>query len=763
MKFKHKITNILLISALLLSSLTLNISQLMSADNSEVSALSLGHDKKYTVASVNKSDGSFSTVNTYTDYAQAKKRMNELNTADKPHVVTTQVTHARSGSNYTKIVAQPEGGFAQSYPYRKGSVSTMDGQTTLKIYSNKDLTAEVGYVPGHYQMYVHDVIPHKNSFVADVTISGIRGYVDINKIDLIPKSHYGDINGNGAIPIGIGGYEDYYSNAESPYVMPKMRPEYYQVKKNGSYNEISFKQYRTFPGMSDANPTFGIAADWMPVGNYYSNDDIHYFKDFSRKNPVLDGSTQGEFYAYFQWLPVNSTTLHTGDTLRNYLSSMNKTNAVYYNESQAFISNGNKYGMNGLLIFAQANLESAYGTSGYAVKRNNIFGWGAVDSNPDNAHYFPTLSDSIEMHMNKNLAEYMIPSHWKHFGYSFGNMSSGVSYKYASDPLYGMKIASIAYSIDKANGFKDYNNYQFSKLREDTTTNFTTTDGGAKAYTSKKNVNQLVSNLGTSGSSIKTNRTVSNKSNSSIDLTKDFVYFSNSGVKNIKNSGPKANALPSSLVYVQDTKKEYTFKSAQSLRTEWNETSTALTTIPANTKLQGYETNNGYVYFIYNSYKGYVKLSNLNQGNEVVRPSKSGTYNVVDYSNLNLRSEPNTSSKILLTIPKNTKLEITDIGNDLWGKTTYNGKTGYVSFDFLKYAGESPSEPSKPTHKRGDVNGDGRISVADVAMINSHIFNIKKLEGEYLKRADVNGDGRVSVADVALINSHIFKIKELVD
>ena len=54
----------------------------------------------------------------------------------------------------------------------------------------------------------------------------------------------------------------------------------------------------------------------------------------------------------------------------------------------------------------------------------------------------------------------------------------------------------------------------------------------------------------------------------------------------------------------------------------------------------------------------------------------------VGKSVLNLRSDKTTKSKILKTIPNNTELIITNI-EDGWGYTTYSGKTGWVSMEYV--------------------------------------------------------------------------------
>lgn len=54
---------------------------------------------------------------------------------------------------------------------------------------------------------------------------------------------------------------------------------------------------------------------------------------------------------------------------------------------------GAEYGIPWEAVVAQGIIESASGTSRFARERNNFFGIGAVDSNPDNAHSFSSATD----------------------------------------------------------------------------------------------------------------------------------------------------------------------------------------------------------------------------------------------------------------------------------------------------------------------------------------------------------------------------------
>ena len=72
-----------------------------------------------------------------------------------------------------------------------------------------------------------------------------------------------------------------------------------------------------------------------------------------------------------------------------------------YGLGKALVQAENDYQVNGLYLLGLACLESAYGSSGYAIKRNNLVGWNAIDSNPDNATYFESQADCILFPLSK--------------------------------------------------------------------------------------------------------------------------------------------------------------------------------------------------------------------------------------------------------------------------------------------------------------------------------------------------------------------------
>lgn len=68
---------------------------------------------------------------------------------------------------------------------------------------------------------------------------------------------------------------------------------------------------------------------------------------------------------------------------------------------------------------------------------------------------------------------------------------------------------------------------------------------------------------------------------------------------------------------------------------------------------------------------------------------------------------------------------------------------------------------STTTIKKGDVNGDNKISIGDLANVRLHLLKTKILAGNNLKAADVNGDGNVSIGDLASIRLHLLGVKTI--
>lgn len=61
----------------------------------------------------------------------------------------------------------------------------------------------------------------------------------------------------------------------------------------------------------------------------------------------------------------------------------------------------------------------------------------------------------------------------------------------------------------------------------------------------------------------------------------------------------------------------------------------------------------------------------------------------------------------------------------------------------------------------GDINGDGKISVVDLVMMQKHILGTSGLSGAYFQAADISRDGSVTVKDLVLLQKHILNVTQI--
>jgi len=403
-------------------------------------------------------DGSFSKVSCHNSYTDAKEKMKE----NENYVVR----HKASWSP-TKIIAM-NSGLVYSYPQRSGD-ETMNLYPSVP-FSDASYNSYIG-LKGIEMTYI-DTYSLNDSLNGmgrvQIVCNGFKGYCDLEYVDLVPTKYI-----EKQIPIYLGGNDKTNGNQQPYKVVCKQN--YYCLKKNGNYLDLEFHYYRCYPYLSSGTEPFSVVKKYDDGSSvsfmqenvkYYSNDGINFYKN----SKLTDYA--GTYYPYYLFLPMRSTTNISADTLNAYLlESGYSQKSVLLNEGSTFISNQNKYGVNGLLIYAMACHESAYGTSSLAKNYNNLFGWNAIDSNVNNASKYDSISKCVEQHMGYNLRKYLDRSNALWFGSCLGTKGVGFNVEYASDPYWGYGIAAIAYDIDKfANNYNgkltDCNKYQLGVINE---------------------------------------------------------------------------------------------------------------------------------------------------------------------------------------------------------------------------------------------------------------------------------------------------------
>lgn len=446
----------------------------------------------YEVAYIND-DGSFSTESCYSDFVSAKNRMKELG--------GDVVVRHDSSYSYTKIIAM-NSGIAYSYP-RDGA--------TLNIYqdvNNHSIYYKQTYVARHFELNYLDTERYLGDGrgMIETNINGFHGFTDLEYVDLVPSKFI-----RNGIAITLGGNNPYTNEGTFTFV-PKQN--YYERRTSGNYSEIVYHIYRGFPAngyepVSEAIVIGPAPSDMNEGVKYYSYDGVNFYSDSDFKNKSFT------YYNYYQFLPLRSKTNISADIFNSYISKYD--NSVMRGTGQTFIDAQNKYGINALLLFAMAAHESANGTSGYATKRNNLFGWNAVDADPNQATSFSSVAACVNEQAGVNLRGFVDVTDGRFFSSSLGNKGSGLNVKYASDPYWGMEIASIAYQIDKLSKNKngtlsDYDYYSLSLINKfDIPVKQDASDGSKTLYTTQYGPHYqegfIVIDLGTQGSYTKVQST----------------------------------------------------------------------------------------------------------------------------------------------------------------------------------------------------------------------------------------------------------------
>lgn len=202
---------------------------------------------------------------------------------------------------------------------------------------------------------------------------------------------------------------------------------------------------------------------------YYSYDGHYFYTSYNKmiddyKNGVYSNSinSNNPYYNYFQYLPARSKTSLTASQFDQYTNQMVSSGKLL-NIGSSLISNQNTYGVNALIMYANAALESGWGQSQIAINRNNLFGHGAVDSNPYyGANGYASVDDCIKYHAKMFISEgYCDPKDYsgRYYGSHLGDKESGINVKYASDPYWGEKIAHICWSVQNVLDVNEVNKY----------------------------------------------------------------------------------------------------------------------------------------------------------------------------------------------------------------------------------------------------------------------------------------------------------------
>lgn len=391
-----------------------------------------------------------------------------------PNVV---IRHEESYSPMNIVAADRAMAYSQNHTYLRSD--------TINLWRDKAQSVPYTYINQANPLYYYNTqikskspseVIKPSDLVAEVEVNGARGFIQINGIDIIPLIYVENRANNWYISFTTR------NSLDNTYTGHIIRPnitlfKVENVTSSTKTGNVTIKQIsvQVDTALYVNTYSYGVAPDWLPTGTYYSPNGIVFYTDMDLKNPVMVNGVVGRYFNYYDFLNLRTVTQYSAQELNeyfNYYFSVNKldpNSSVMKDKGSAFVDAQNTYGMNALMIYSMAIHESAFGRSSYAVNRYNLFGYGAYDSNPDNAYTFANVEQSVTEHMGINLRHYLDYSNFNStannslfYASNIGTKGAGINTRYASDPWWSIKIAGYAFRIDRYLGFKDLNKYQLA-------------------------------------------------------------------------------------------------------------------------------------------------------------------------------------------------------------------------------------------------------------------------------------------------------------
>ncbi|AME08903.1 endo-beta-N-acetylglucosaminidase [Gemella sp. oral taxon 928] len=239
---------------------------------------------------------------------------------------------------------------------------------------------------------------------------------------------------NGRIPVQVAGLTGYVNPSQVQAVTENTTfiPDYVS---DGKYVYHRYSRYSKVK-VAYHNPN-------MVVGKaYYSADGVN-FGTFKLEHP-------------FQFNNLKSKTNYSAADLNRLYNLMGASNSMLAGRGATFKEAERRYGVNALYLVAHSALESAWGKSNIAKRKNNFFGIAAYDSNPFNsAKRFDNVDAGILGAARWISEKYLTNGRYPAHGAYLGNKAGGMNVNYATAPYWGESIASIMFEANERLGRKD--------------------------------------------------------------------------------------------------------------------------------------------------------------------------------------------------------------------------------------------------------------------------------------------------------------------
>ena len=188
-----------------------------------------------------------------------------------------------------------------------------------------------------------------------------------------------------------------------------------------------------------------IQKDWYKItgdGNlgYIKIENTTYKYEFEEEKKIINNKTATNKNISFD-IALNKPSGLSLEEFKKVLTDSKDVNKIFINNAEYFYYIEKQYNINGIFVAAVGIHESAWGTSKIAQNKNNLFGYGAYDSNPYNGAYiFSNYSECIDLIARVFVKYYLNPKGNNIYRgekaagtYYNGATLSGINKRYATD------------------------------------------------------------------------------------------------------------------------------------------------------------------------------------------------------------------------------------------------------------------------------------------------------------------------------------------
>ena len=267
---------------------------------------------------------------------------------------------------------------------------------------------------------------------------------------------------NKIVEIGTGNYQNNYTVkvGDNLYITSDRLSVMYEPNEQSTKVATLSKQ--------DKLKVLEIQENWYKIS---SSGVIGYVKSEATTNIDLNskkenqnesngGKSKSEIMSNLSFeMALNKPSGLTLEQFKKVLSDSKDKNGIFENNAQYFYYIEKQYNINGIFVASIGIHESAWGTSKIARDKNNLFGYGAYDSNPYNGAYnFSDYSECIDLIARVLVKYYLNPKGTNIYG---GEQAAGTYYN--GPTLNGV---NTRYATDKnwANGVYTHMKYLYNKL-----------------------------------------------------------------------------------------------------------------------------------------------------------------------------------------------------------------------------------------------------------------------------------------------------------